>query len=46
LFQNEHAQILAAIRDRALVEARNAMQRHLNNSRARYEKLAAELGIK
>lgn len=46
LFQNEHAQILDAIRDRAVVEARDAMQRHLINSRARYEKLAAEIGMK
>ena len=46
LFQREHAQILAAIRDHAVDEARDAMQRHLINSRARYEALAAELGIK
>jgi DNA-binding FadR family transcriptional regulator len=46
LFQNEHAQILAAIRERAVVEARDAMQRHLINSRARYEKLTAEMGMK
>jgi GntR family transcriptional repressor for pyruvate dehydrogenase complex len=46
LFQAEHAQILTAIRDRAVTEARDAMQRHLLYSRARYQKLAAELGIK
>jgi DNA-binding FadR family transcriptional regulator len=46
LFQQEHAQILAAIRDNAVAAARDAMQHHLRNSRARYEKLAAELGIK
>ncbi len=46
LFQAEHAEILAAIRAHAVNEARDAMQRHLNNSRVRYEKLAAELGIK
>ena len=46
LFQQEHAQILAAIRDHAVAEARDAMQRHLINSRARYKALAAELGIK
>jgi GntR family transcriptional regulator, transcriptional repressor for pyruvate dehydrogenase complex len=46
LFQQEHAQILTAIRDSAVDAARDAMQCHLSNSRARYEKLAAELGIK
>ena len=46
LFQHEHAQILAAIRDHAVTEARDAMQRHLINSRARYKALAAEVGIK
>jgi GntR family transcriptional regulator, transcriptional repressor for pyruvate dehydrogenase complex len=46
LFQQEHALILAAIRDHAVAEARDAMQRHLINSRARYKTLAAELGIK
>jgi GntR family transcriptional regulator, transcriptional repressor for pyruvate dehydrogenase complex len=46
LFQQEHAQILTAIREGALAEARDAMQRHLINSRARYQKLAAEVGIK
>jgi len=46
LFQQEHAHILAAIRKGAVAEARDAMQRHLINSQARYQKLAAELGIK
>jgi GntR family transcriptional repressor for pyruvate dehydrogenase complex len=46
LFQQEHAEILAAIRDHDVKQARDAMQRHLLNSRARYQKLAAELGIK
>jgi DNA-binding FadR family transcriptional regulator len=46
IFQQEHAQILNAIRDRAVTQARVAMQRHLINSRGRYEKLAAEMGIK
>jgi DNA-binding FadR family transcriptional regulator len=45
-FQSEHAEILEAIRTHAVTDARDAMQRHLNNSRARYQKLAAELGIK
>lgn len=42
LFQREHEEIFAAIRDRAVVPARGAMQRHLLNSRHRYEKLMAE----
>ena len=46
VFQQEHEQILAAIRERAVTQARAAMQRHLVNSRGRYEKLAAEIGIK
>ena len=46
LFQQEHEQILNAIRARAVRQARSAMQRHLDNSRSRYEKLAAEMGIK
>lgn len=45
-FQREHAQILAAIRARAVQQARSAMQRHLSNSQRRYQKLAAELGVK
>jgi DNA-binding FadR family transcriptional regulator len=46
LFQQEHAQILDAIRDGSAAQARAAMQRHLNNSRRRYEKLAEEMGTK
>jgi len=46
IFQQEHAQILDAIRERAVNSARAAMQRHLLNSRRRYEKLAAEVGMK
>lgn len=46
LFQQEHGEILTAIRDHAVNVARDAMQRHLINSRARYQKLAAEAGIK
>jgi GntR family transcriptional regulator, transcriptional repressor for pyruvate dehydrogenase complex len=46
VFQQEHEQILDAIRERAVTQARAAMQRHLVNSRGRYEKLAAEIGIK
>lgn len=46
MFQREHEQILTAIRERAVTQARAAMQRHLLNSRQRYEKLAAETGMK
>lgn len=46
MFQREHEQILTAIRDRAVTQARAAMQRHLLNSRHRYEKLAAKTGMK
>ncbi len=46
VFQQEHEQILAAIRAHAVTQARAAMQRHLVNSRGRYEKIAAEAGIK
>jgi GntR family transcriptional regulator, transcriptional repressor for pyruvate dehydrogenase complex len=42
LFQREHQEILGAIERGAPKEARAAMQRHLGNSIARYEKLAAE----
>ena len=42
IFQREHEQILHAIESRSPAQARAAMQRHLLNSRARYEKLAAE----
>ena len=45
-FQREHAQILSAIRARSVQQARSAMQRHLSNSQRRYQKLAAELGVK
>jgi GntR family transcriptional repressor for pyruvate dehydrogenase complex len=44
LFQREHEQILRAIESHSAAQARSAMQRHLLNSRARYEKLAAKLG--
>jgi DNA-binding FadR family transcriptional regulator len=44
-FQKEHAQILEAIRQGSVAQARTAMQRHLLNSRARYERLAAENGV-
>jgi DNA-binding FadR family transcriptional regulator len=46
IFQREHAQILEAIRVRSVQQARSAMQRHLSNSQRRYQKLAAELGVK
>ena len=46
IFQREHEQILQAIRAHEVTQARDAMQRHLLNSRNRYEKLAAEVGIK
>ena len=46
LFQSEHQEIFAAIRDRAEAQARGAMQRHLLNSRQRYEKLSVEMGMK
>jgi DNA-binding FadR family transcriptional regulator len=46
IFQREHAQILEAIRARSVQQARSAMQRHLSNSQRRYQKLAAELGVK
>jgi GntR family transcriptional repressor for pyruvate dehydrogenase complex len=46
VFQQEHELILNAIRDRAVSTARAAMQQHLINSRGRYEKIAAEIGIK
>jgi GntR family transcriptional regulator, transcriptional repressor for pyruvate dehydrogenase complex len=42
LFQREHEQILQAIENRSAAQARTAMQRHLVNSRNRYEKLALE----
>jgi DNA-binding FadR family transcriptional regulator len=46
VFQQEHEQILNAIRERAVTQARAAMQRHLVHSRHRYEKIAVEAGIK
>jgi len=46
IFQREHEQILQAIRTRAVTQARGAMQRHLLNSRIRYEKYAGEVRIK
>ena len=45
-FQKEHEQILQAIKAGAVPQARAAMQRHLLNSRQRYQKLAAEHAIK
>jgi DNA-binding FadR family transcriptional regulator len=45
-FQREHAQILEAIRNRAVQQARSTMQKHLSSSQRRYQKLAAELGVK
>ena len=45
-FQREHSQILNAIRTRSVQQARTAMQKHLSNSQRRYQKLAAELGVK
>jgi GntR family transcriptional regulator, transcriptional repressor for pyruvate dehydrogenase complex len=41
-FQREHKQILDAIKGGAPAKARAAMQRHLLNSRARYEAIAAD----
>ena len=46
IFPQEHEQILGAIRERAVTQARAAMQRHLVNSRRRYEKIAVEAGVK
>jgi GntR family transcriptional regulator, transcriptional repressor for pyruvate dehydrogenase complex len=43
-FQNEHRQIVQAIRSGAVSQARAAMRRHLLNSRNRYRKFAAKLG--
>lgn len=45
-FQKEHAEILRAIQAHSVSQARAAMQRHLVNSRRRYEKLAVENGEK
>jgi GntR family transcriptional repressor for pyruvate dehydrogenase complex len=41
--QNEHAEILGALRTGAAQTARAAMRRHLVNSRKRYERLAAAM---
>jgi len=46
IFQKEHEQIVQAIQAGAVSQARAAMQRHLLNSRQRYQKLAAEHSIK
>jgi DNA-binding FadR family transcriptional regulator len=45
-FQKEHEQIVQAIKTGAVSQARAAMQRHLLNSRQRYQKLAAERATK
>ncbi len=42
-FQQEHRDIVHAIRAGAVLQARSAMRRHLLNSRKRYQKLAARL---
>ena len=42
-FQHEHREIVQAIRNRAVSQARAAMRRHLLNSRKRYQRLAAKL---
>lgn len=42
IFQKEHDEIVRAIKAHAVAPARAAMQRHLLNSRRRYEKIAAE----
>ena len=42
--QNEHMEILDAIRAGASAAARAAMRRHLVDSRKRYQKLVAEIG--
>jgi GntR family transcriptional repressor for pyruvate dehydrogenase complex len=41
--QNEHRDILRAVREHAATRARAAMRAHLANSRKRYQKLAEEL---
>jgi GntR family transcriptional repressor for pyruvate dehydrogenase complex len=43
-FHEEHGDILGAIRAGTPAQARASMRRHLDNSRKRYQKLAAELG--
>jgi len=42
-FQQEHRDIVQAIRAGAVTQARAAMRRHLLNSRKRYQRLAAKL---
>jgi DNA-binding FadR family transcriptional regulator len=42
--QKEHRDILDAIRSGDVARARNAMQRHMLNSRKRYQKMAEDLG--
>ncbi|HZP79039.1 MAG TPA: FadR/GntR family transcriptional regulator [Pseudolabrys sp.] len=42
--QAEHRDIVAAIKARAVTQARAAMRRHLLNSLKRYKRLAAQLG--
>lgn len=42
-FQREHRDIVQAIRDGAVTQARTAMRRHLLNSRKRYQSLADKL---
>jgi DNA-binding FadR family transcriptional regulator len=42
-FQREHREIVQAIRNGAVSQARAAMRRHLLNSRKRYQRLAAKL---
>ena len=43
-FQQEHRDIVQAIRSGAVAQARAAMRRHLLNSRRRYQRLAAKRG--
>ena len=43
-FQKEHRQIVRAIREGAVAQARAAMRQHLLNSRKRYKKLASKIG--
>jgi GntR family transcriptional regulator, transcriptional repressor for pyruvate dehydrogenase complex len=44
IFQEEHRDIVRAIRTGAVAQARAAMRRHLLNSRKRYQSYAAKLG--
>jgi DNA-binding FadR family transcriptional regulator len=44
MFQEEHRDIVRAIRRGAVAQARAAMRRHLLNSRKRYQAFAAKLG--